>query len=196
MPTVLVFSSVHFFIFARSQQIKHWRYGGRFASYLLSEKWFCSLPQTKLFFPAMSITRLLRMVTTCCSNFISFFGGCPYLSFKTYVLMGEACLQRWWLLAATNGSPPSASYLPRQGEREADYLTHITLTKELYPRTTLSSMPDGVRTSHILLRKLTLYPRFSLPKAGQGACPLGPSSSFRITRIHREVEPGVEAFLE
>ena len=76
----------------RTPQIKHWCYGGRLASNLLSEKWFCLLPQTKLSFRRLSIIRLLKMVTTCYDNRILFFGGCPYLSFKTFVLMGEACL--------------------------------------------------------------------------------------------------------
>ena len=41
-----------------------------------------------------------------------------------------------------------------------------------------------------------LYPEFLLPEADQGACPLGPSLSFRITRIHREGGLGAEANLE
>ena len=40
-------------------------------------------------------------------------------------------------------------------------IKHITLTKESCSRTTPLPSTDGVRTSHILPRKPTLYPKFS-----------------------------------
>ena len=150
-------------------KIKHWYYWGRLASFLLSEEWFYSLPQINLFLRRCLSLGCPKMVTLCYNNTVSFLVYCPCLSFKTHVSMGEAWIQRCGLLVAIREFLLGHCPLFRQRWMIPK---HITLTKDYYSRTT--PLPtDGVRTSHILLRKFFLIPGVSSARSRPGCMPPG-----------------------
>ena len=88
----------------------------------------------------------------------------PQFADKTFVLSGEAYLlqvtQRLFYSRRKQNTSSVMSTEINKGERRRPP-THITLTRESFSRITPLPPTDEVRTSHILPRKPTLYPKFS-----------------------------------